>query len=64
MGSSIGVDLLGRRFLTLFAVFIASAQKGVGSLALMRLGLAMSNSVRLSRSAAPFEAEEYAGVES
>jgi hypothetical protein len=57
-GSSVGADLLGRRFLILLAVRMASAQKGVGSLDFSRLGLAMSNSVRLRRSAAPFDAEE------
>ena len=51
-------DFVGKRFLTLLAQLIASAQKGVGSLALIKLGLAISNNVLLSRSAAPLDAEE------
>jgi hypothetical protein len=37
---------------------MASAQKGVGSFALIKLGLAISNKVLLRLSAAPFEADE------
>ncbi len=65
LGNSLsGDDLLGRQFRTLLAVIITSAQKGVGSFALIMLGLTISNKVRLRRSAAPFEADEYVGVES
>ena len=55
-------DFVGRRFLTLLAQLRASAQNGVGSFDLIKLGRAMSKRVRLSRSAAPLEGEEYAGV--
>src|ERR1700733_1866811 len=53
-----GRAFVGKRFLILLAVPMASAQKGVGSLAFIKLGLAMSNRVLLRRSAAPLEAEE------
>ena len=45
-------------------VLTASTQKGVGGFALTMLGLAISRSVRLRRSAAPCDANEYTGVES
>ena len=46
---------VGRRFLTLLAQLSASAQNGVGSFELIKLGCVMSKRVRLSRSAAPLE---------
>ena len=54
----LGKDLVGRQFLILFAVLIASAQKGEGSLDLMIIGLAMSKRAQFKSSAVPFDEEE------